>query len=172
MTTPRRDQSAEIAARQKATYSTQTFVCDDRSFTLIREASAMMATQAEIAAMLGISIDALKSARKKYPEIDETIEVGQGAGKMSLRRKQFRLAEKSAGMAIFLGKNYLGQRDVQDVRHGGDEANPVLVQMDYAKLSVEDLRDLERLALKAQPANDTDAGPERDQEGDGRSLAG
>lgn len=32
-------------------------------------------------------------------------------GKMSLRRAQFRLAEKSAAMAIFLGKNYLGQTD-------------------------------------------------------------
>ena len=32
-------------------------------------------------------------------------------GKMSLRRLQFKLAEKSAAMAIFLGKQYLGQRD-------------------------------------------------------------
>lgn len=32
-------------------------------------------------------------------------------GKISLRRAQFRLAEKSATMAIFLGKNYLGQKD-------------------------------------------------------------
>jgi hypothetical protein len=32
-------------------------------------------------------------------------------GKISLRRAQFRLAEKSAAMAIFLGKNYLGQSD-------------------------------------------------------------
>lgn len=32
-------------------------------------------------------------------------------GKISLRRSQFKLAEKSAAMAIFLGKNYLGQKD-------------------------------------------------------------
>lgn len=32
-------------------------------------------------------------------------------GRISLRRKQLRLAERSAAMAIFLGKNYLGQRD-------------------------------------------------------------
>ena len=32
-------------------------------------------------------------------------------GRVSLRRTQFKLAEKSAGMAIFLGKNMLGQRD-------------------------------------------------------------
>ena len=32
-------------------------------------------------------------------------------GKISLRRMQWRLAEKSAAVAIFLGKNYLGQTD-------------------------------------------------------------
>lgn len=33
-------------------------------------------------------------------------------GKISLRRNQFRLSEKNASMAIFLGKQYLGQRDI------------------------------------------------------------
>lgn len=32
-------------------------------------------------------------------------------GKISLRRYQFKLAEKNPGMAIFLGKNWLGQTD-------------------------------------------------------------
>ena len=32
--------------------------------------------------------------------------------KIQLRRNQLKLSEKSAAMAIFLGKNYLGQRDV------------------------------------------------------------
>ena len=36
-------------------------------------------------------------------------------GRVSLRRMQFRLAEKNATMAIFLGKNYLGQQDNQGV---------------------------------------------------------
>lgn len=35
-------------------------------------------------------------------------------GKMSLRRFQFKLAERNAAMAIFLGKQYLGQRDIID----------------------------------------------------------
>lgn len=33
-------------------------------------------------------------------------------GKISLRRTQFKIAENNASMAIFLGKQYLGQRDV------------------------------------------------------------
>ena len=32
-------------------------------------------------------------------------------GKISLRRKQLKMADKSAPMAIFLGKNYLGQKE-------------------------------------------------------------
>lgn len=35
----------------------------------------------------------------------------RGKGKISLRRNQFRLAEKNANMAIWLGKQYLGQVD-------------------------------------------------------------
>ena len=33
-------------------------------------------------------------------------------GKISLRRTQFKIAERNASMAIFLGKQYLGQKDV------------------------------------------------------------
>lgn len=36
---------------------------------------------------------------------------GYMALKIKLRRNQFKLSEKNAAMAIFLGKNYLGQRD-------------------------------------------------------------
>ena len=41
----------------------------------------------------------------------EVFRVKRGAGKLSLRRHQFKLAEKNAAMAIFLGKNYLDQTD-------------------------------------------------------------
>lgn len=38
-------------------------------------------------------------------------EIKRQAGLISLRRSQWQLATKSAAMAIFLGKNYLGQTD-------------------------------------------------------------
>lgn len=41
----------------------------------------------------------------------------RGIGKISLRRYQWRLAEKSPAMAIFLGKNYLGQTDRVEVNN-------------------------------------------------------
>lgn len=39
------------------------------------------------------------------------------AGRISLRRNQFKIAENNASMAIFLGKQYLGQRDNIEVEH-------------------------------------------------------
>ena len=36
-------------------------------------------------------------------------------GKISLRRNQFRMAEHNVSMAIWLGKQYLGQRDTIEV---------------------------------------------------------
>ncbi len=42
-------------------------------------------------------------------------------GKISLRRIQFQLAQKSAAMAIFLGKNYLGQTDKDNWQRQQDE---------------------------------------------------
>jgi hypothetical protein len=36
-------------------------------------------------------------------------------GKISLRRLQFKHAEKNTSMAIWLGKQYLGQREVQEI---------------------------------------------------------
>lgn len=45
-------------------------------------------------------------------------------GKISLRRYQMRMAEHNATMAIWLGKQYLGQKDKQEfeVSHNNDES--------------------------------------------------
>lgn len=42
----------------------------------------------------------------------EIFKLKRGKGQISLRRMQWKLAEKNASMAIFLGKQYLGQKDV------------------------------------------------------------
>lgn len=41
----------------------------------------------------------------------EVFKEKRGIGKISLRRMQWKLAEKNPSMAIFLGKQYLGQKD-------------------------------------------------------------
>lgn len=44
----------------------------------------------------------------------------EGIGKQSLRRKQWMLADTSATMAIFLGKQYLQQTDDYQLSHSGE----------------------------------------------------
>lgn len=68
----------------------------------------------EIAGVLRICEDTVETwCKRTYKEkFSDVYKRFSADGKMSLRRAQFRLAEKNAGMAIFLGKNYLGQRDM------------------------------------------------------------
>lgn len=77
---------------------------------------ALFCTEEEIAGFFDCSVDTIERwAARTYGKsfADVYAEKRQG-GKISLRRAQFRLAEKSAAMAIFLGKNYLGQTDNPD----------------------------------------------------------
>lgn len=51
----------------------------------------------------------------------EVYKIHSAGGKISLRRTQFKLAEHNVAMAIWLGKQYLGQRDV--IEQIADEAS-------------------------------------------------
>lgn len=84
---------------------------------------AMMCTKDEICGFFRCSEDTVSRwVGRTYPKVKGKNQTFAGIykelsanGKISLRRQQFKLAEKSAAMAIFLGKNYLGQTDVQTV---------------------------------------------------------
>ena len=77
---------------------------------------AMFCTKEEIAAFFDCSLDTIENwCHATYGENFSAIYAKKKEnGKISLRRSQMRLAEKSAIMAIFLGKNYLGQKDDPD----------------------------------------------------------
>lgn len=75
--------------------------------------AGFMCTDEEIADALGTTCDTLHN-KNNGKAFSEAKQKGQSRGKVSLRRYQFKLAEKNATMAIFLGKNYLGQRDVTE----------------------------------------------------------
>ena len=65
----------------------------------------------EIAAVLDVSRATVYRRLQDDPEFREALEEGYLQGKASLRRLQFQQARTSPAMAIFLGKNLLGQRD-------------------------------------------------------------
>lgn len=75
----------------------------------------LQCTEAEICGFFDVTTKTLDSWCKRNYEgngFSKVYEEKRGNGKISLRRIQWRHAEKSAVMAIFLGKQYLGQRDV------------------------------------------------------------
>lgn len=73
----------------------------------------LQCTLEEIAGVFDCSADTIERwCKREYKEtFADTYKKHSAKGKMSLRRIQFKLAEKSAAMAIFLGRNYLGQKN-------------------------------------------------------------
>lgn len=73
----------------------------------------MQCTLSEIAGFFDCSEDTVQNwCKSTYNDTFSAIyKIKSAGGKISLRRTQFKLAEKSAAMAIFLGKQYLGQKD-------------------------------------------------------------
>lgn len=88
---------------------------DKRTLATVRGLGRIQATTRECAAVLGVSHPTFLAFMERYPEVADVLHQGKELGKRSLRRTQFELAKSNAGMAIFLGKNYLDQTDRQDI---------------------------------------------------------
>lgn len=84
---------------------------------------ALQCTEEEIAAWFHCSVDTIERWCKReyadevegkatFAEIYKTLSVD---GKISLRRYQFKMAEHNVSMAIWLGKQWLGQREQQEL---------------------------------------------------------
>lgn len=74
----------------------------------------LMCTEEEIAGWFNCSVDTIERWCKREYKITfaEVFKRLSSKGKLSLRRAQFRIAENgNATMAIWLGKQYLGQLD-------------------------------------------------------------
>jgi hypothetical protein len=73
----------------------------------------LQCTKEEIAGFFNCSPDTIERYCKStyHDNFAAVYKEYSAQGKISLRLYQFKLAEKSAAMAIFLGKNMLGQKD-------------------------------------------------------------
>ena len=82
-------------------------------WALFEQLCAIQCTQSEIASVLKMHIDTLRDHVAEYYEEDfsSVYKKLSENGKMSLRRTQMKLAQKNTAMAIWLGKQYLGQKD-------------------------------------------------------------
>ena len=89
----------------------------------VEELAALNCTLAEAAAWFGVSVSTL-SRRLKEPAYRKAWDRGTGKGRVNLRRAQLNLAERSATMAIFLGRQILGQTGPEKTADGARDSKP------------------------------------------------
>jgi hypothetical protein len=114
---------------------------DEDTLRTIFELAKLFCTQGEIAAVLGCVTRTFQNFINEYPEARDVWEDGLQHAKVSLRRKQLALADRNAPAAIFLGKNYLAQKD--------EVTTNLNVTKDVKKMSEDDLMEI---AGRAKPA--------------------
>lgn len=114
---------------------------------------AMQCTRNEICSWFGITDKTLSRwCEKTYGEgFSATYEKKREDGRISLRRMQFRLAEKSATMAIFLGKQILGQKDNVDLNVNKKED----IDVEIKSLSVHAIKALLKEGRKVVDVTDS-----------------
>lgn len=79
---------------------------------------SMQCTLEEIAAFFSCSVDTVERwVKQQYDGLTfaEVYKRESAVGKISLRRYQFNLAQRNANMAIWLGKQILGQKDTIEI---------------------------------------------------------
>ena len=96
---------------------------------LFENLCTIQCTMEEICSVLDVCDETLTRWCKETYEMSfsEVFKQKRLGGKTSLRRKQWQLANKNATMAIWLGKQYLGQRDEQYIETKQDikQENPL-----------------------------------------------
>jgi hypothetical protein len=98
---------------------------------LVKSLCEIFLTQEEISHVLKISVDTLDRASKREKKITfaEYYKQASVDGKRSLRARQFKLAmDGHAGMLIWLGKQYLGQSDKDEINF--DQVKPFVLAYD------------------------------------------
>lgn len=93
---------------------------------IVEQLASFMCTEEEIAGFLGVTVETLHNESNENSFL-ECIKNGQKKGKASLRMNQFRLSKTNAAMAIWLGKQYLGQTEPNANESGNGNANELRI---------------------------------------------
>ena len=104
----------------------------------------LQCTKEEICEFFGITDKTLDRWCKDTYEagFSDVFRQKRGKGKIALRRSQFRLAEKNANMAIWLGKQYLEQTDSGkiDVQIKQDDPITLALKEEFANGALEETK--------------------------------
>jgi hypothetical protein len=107
-------------------------------------------TAGEIASVMRISVDTLTRRTEEHygTTFAETYNKYIEGGKACIRRMQFKLAKTNVGMAIWLGKQYLNQKDNLALTHASPEV------IGHFERVMSQLAEQQRLHLDADKAID------------------
>ena len=94
----------------------------------VRRLSAMQCSLSMIAAFFGVDVSTIKKRKRNDVEFRAAFEHGKEQGKVNLLDKQWRACDNSPAMLIWMGKNYLGQRDRGVIEHTGEGGGPIKFQ--------------------------------------------
>ena len=93
------------------------FILSDDQFKTIEGMARIQCTQDEICDIYGVTDKTLNLALQKHSSVSfsDLIKKNMSHGKASLRRSQWKAADKGVpSVLIWLGKQYLGQKDQVD----------------------------------------------------------
>ena len=122
--------------------------------TELEKLCSLHCTDQELADWFGVSTRTIETRRKR-PEFAQAMQRGRSKGRISVRRAQMKMLDSGNGtMGVWLGKQFLGQRDVLTNQHVGNDGGPIQVacKPDFSGLTDDELELLRNLMLKTQPA--------------------
>lgn len=97
---------------------------------LVEALARIQCTDDEIAAVCKCGVTTLQR------NFGAAIKTGREHGKQSLKRMQFKAAEEgNAALLIWLGKQYLGQKDKLETEHTGKGGGPIAVNVSHRAAS-------------------------------------
>lgn len=124
----------------------------------VEKLCGLQCTEEEIAQFVSVSVDTLHRACKREYQMSfaEYFAQKRGVGKISLRRAQWQLAQKgNATMLIWLGKQYLSQRDKSSHEVSGPEGKPIETR-DTSDIPTDELDAKIKAMISKAPAKDSE----------------
>lgn len=117
-------------------------VDDEKTIAAISAIASVGGTQHEAAAHLGVSPRCFEEFLRTQKKARDAWDKGMGNMRLSIRRAQMKSAlGGSAAMQIWLGKQYLGQKDKSETELTGKDGGPIETKqtIDVSRLSDEEL---------------------------------
>jgi AraC-like DNA-binding protein len=117
---------------------------------MVRELASIHCTMAEMAAVVGCSVDTLE---RRFADV---IAKGKEEGRMSLRRLQWKSAQNgNIAMQIWLGKQLLGQKDTHQIEATGKDGEALTIlaatpEYNFDGWTLDEMKAFEAMVTRAQ----------------------